>query len=82
MQETPSEMGDFAGRVQDRGGGAQRAARLAKQGIANVRVLGRGPQSQRFAYRFRAIDTEIRNAIVEAGRGMPAAVLHSLPVDH
>ena len=52
------------------------AARLAKQGIANVRVVGRGPQSQRFAYRFRAIDTGIRNAIVEAGRGMPAAVLH------
>ena len=52
------------------------AARLAKQGIANVRVLGRGPQSQRFAYRFRAIDTGIRSAIVEAGRGMPAAVLH------
>jgi hypothetical protein len=52
------------------------AARLAKQGVANVRVVGRGPQSQRFAYRFRAIDTGIRNAIVEAGRGMPAAVLH------
>jgi len=52
------------------------AARLAKQGIANVRVVGRGPQSQRFAYRFRAIDTELRTAIVEAGRGMPAAVLH------
>ena len=51
-------------------------ARLAKQGVANVRVVGRGPQSQRFAYRFRAIDTELRNAIVEAGRGMPAAVLH------
>jgi hypothetical protein len=51
-------------------------ARLTKQGVANVRVLGRGPQSQRFAYRFRAIDTEIRNRIVEAGRGMPAAVLH------
>ena len=52
------------------------AARLAKQGVANVRVVGRGPQSQRFAYRFRAIDTEIRNRIVEAGRGLPAAVLH------
>ena len=52
-------------------------ARLTKQGVANVRVLGRGPQSQRFAYRFRAIDAEIRNRIVEAGRGMPAAVLHS-----
>jgi hypothetical protein len=52
------------------------AVRLAKQGIANVRVVGRGPQSQRFAYRFRAIDTELRNRIVEAGRGMPAAVLH------
>ena len=51
-------------------------ARLTKQGVANVRVIGRGPQSQRFAYRFRAIDTELRNAIVEAGRGMPAAILH------
>jgi len=53
------------------------AARLAKQGIANVRVIGRGPQSQRFAYRFREIDGEIRERIVDAGRGMPAAVLHS-----
>ena len=52
------------------------AARLTRQGVANVRVLGRGPQSQRFAYRFREIDAEIRNRIVEAGRGMPAAVLH------
>jgi hypothetical protein len=52
-------------------------ARLTKQGVANVRVVGRGPQSQRFAYRFRDIDAEIRGRIVEAGRGMPAAVLHS-----
>ena len=51
-------------------------ARLTKLGIANVRILPRGPQSQRFAYRFRDIDTEIRNRIVEAGRGLPAAVLH------
>lgn len=51
-------------------------ARLAKQGVANVRILPRGPQSQRFAYRFRDIDGEIRSQIVEAGRGMPAAVLH------
>lgn len=53
------------------------AARLAKQGVANVRVIGRGPQSQRFAYRFRGIDTEIRTRIVEAGRGLTAAVLHT-----
>ena len=53
------------------------AARLAKQGVANVRVIGRGPQSQRFAYRFRGIDTEIRTRIVEAGRGLSAAVLHT-----
>jgi hypothetical protein len=53
------------------------SARLTKLGIANVRVLPRGPQSQRFAYRFRDIDAEIRDRIVEAGRGMPAAVLHS-----
>jgi hypothetical protein len=53
------------------------AARLTKLGVANVRVLPRGPQSQRFAYRFRDIDAEIRAGIVDAGRGMPAAVLHS-----
>ncbi|MFC5478070.1 SPOR domain-containing protein [Massilia suwonensis] len=52
------------------------AARLTKLGVAGVRVLPRGPQSQRFAYRFRDIDAAIRNQIVEAGRGMPAAVLH------
>ncbi len=52
------------------------SARLAKQGVPNARILPRGPQSQRFAYRFRAIDAELRNRIVEAGRGMPAAVLH------
>jgi hypothetical protein len=52
------------------------AARLTKLGVANVRVLPRGPQSQRFAYRFRDIDAEIRSGIVEAGRGIPAAVLH------
>jgi len=51
-------------------------ARLAKQGVANVRILPRGPQSQRFAYRFRNIDMEIRGRIVDAGRGMAAAVLH------
>jgi len=51
-------------------------ARLSKQGVANVRILPRGPQSQRFAYRFRNIDTAIRGRIVEAGRGMAAAVLH------
>jgi hypothetical protein len=53
------------------------SARLTKLGIANVRILPRGPQSQRFAYRFRDIDAEIRNRVVEAGRGSPAAVLHS-----
>jgi hypothetical protein len=52
------------------------SARLTKLGIANVRVLPRGPQSQRFAYRFRDIDAQLRDRIVEAGRGMPAAVLH------
>jgi len=52
------------------------AARLTKLGVAGVRVLPRGPQSQRFAYRFRDIDAAIRNQIVAAGRGMPAAVLH------
>jgi hypothetical protein len=52
------------------------AARLSKLGVANVRILPRGPQSQRFAYRFRDIDAEIRGRIVEAGRGMPAAALH------
>lgn len=51
-------------------------ARLTKQGVAGVRILPRGPQSQRFAYRFRDIDAAIRGRIVEAGRGMPAAVLH------
>jgi hypothetical protein len=52
------------------------AATLAKQGVQNVRVLPRGPQSQRFAYRFRNIDADIRASIVQAGRGFPAAVLH------
>ena len=52
------------------------AATLTKQGIANVRILARGPQSQRFAYRFRDIDADIRKRIVDAGRGMPAAALH------
>lgn len=52
------------------------SARLTKLGIANVRILPRGPQTQRFAYRFRDIDAEIRTRIVEAGRGLPAAVLH------
>ncbi|MDB5746921.1 MAG: hypothetical protein JWP72_1769, partial [Massilia sp.] len=52
------------------------AATLAKQGVANVRIMPRGPQSQRFAYRFRDIDADIRRRIVEAGRGMPAAALH------
>jgi hypothetical protein len=52
------------------------SARLTRLGVANVRVLPRGPQSQRFAYRFRDIDAEIRNRIAEAGRGLPAAVLH------
>jgi len=51
-------------------------ARLTKLGVANVRILPRGPQSQRFAYRFRDIDAEIRSRIVNAGRGMEAAVLH------
>lgn len=52
------------------------AATLAKQGVQNVRILPRGPQSQRFAYRFRDIDTDIRRRIVEAGRGMAASMLH------
>ncbi|MFC5458660.1 SPOR domain-containing protein [Massilia niabensis] len=52
------------------------AATLAKQGVENVRILPRGPQSQRFAYRFRDIDTTVRRRIAEAGRGMPAAALH------
>jgi hypothetical protein len=52
------------------------AATLAKQGVENVRILPRGPQSQRFAYRFRDIDTDIRRRIVEAGRGISAAALH------
>ncbi|MFC4932156.1 SPOR domain-containing protein [Massilia sp. GCM10023247] len=52
------------------------AATLAKQGVQGVRILPRGPQSQRFAYRFRDIDADIRKRIVEAGRGMAAAALH------
>jgi hypothetical protein len=52
------------------------AATLAKQGVQNVRIMPRGPQSQRFAYRFRDIDGTVRSSIVEAGRGLPAAVLH------
>jgi hypothetical protein len=52
------------------------AATLAKQGVQDVRIMPRGPQSQRFAYRFRDIDGAVRGSIVEAGRGMPAAVLH------
>ena len=51
-------------------------ARLTKLGVANVRILPRGPQSQRFAYRFRDIDAEIRGRILNAGRGMEAAALH------
>ncbi|QNA87848.1 SPOR domain-containing protein [Massilia sp. Dwa41.01b] len=51
-------------------------ANLAKKGVQGVRILPRGPQTQRFAYRFRGIDTGIRASIVEAGRNMPAAVLH------
>ena len=50
---------------------------LAKKGVQNVRIQPRGPQSQRFAFRFRNIDTDIRSRIVEAGRGMPASVLHN-----
>lgn len=52
------------------------AAELAKQGVQGVRILPRGPQSNRFAYRFREIDAPTRARIVEAGRGFPAAVLH------
>ena len=52
------------------------AATLAKQGVQNVRIMPRGRESQRFAYRFRDIDGAVRSSIVEAGRGMPAAVLH------
>jgi hypothetical protein len=51
-------------------------ARLTKLGVGNVRILPRGPQSQRFAYRFRDIDAEMRGRIVNAGRGMEAAALH------
>lgn len=53
------------------------AARLTKLGVANVHVLPRGPQSQRFAYRFRDIDAEMRSRIVNAGRGIEAAALHT-----
>ena len=52
------------------------AAELAKQGVQGVRILLRGPQTNRFAYRFRDIDAPTRTRIVEAGRGFPAAVLH------
>ena len=52
------------------------AAELAKQGVQGVRILPRGPQTNRFAYRFRDIDAPTRSRIVEAGRGFPAAVLH------
>ena len=52
------------------------AAELAKQGVQGVRILPRGPQSNRFAYRFRDIDAPTRTRIVEAGRGFPAAALH------
>lgn len=52
------------------------AAELAKQGVQGVRILPRGPQTNRFAYRFREIDAPTRARIVEAGRGFPAAVLH------
>ena len=52
------------------------AAELAKQGVQGVRILPRGPQTNRFAYRFRDIDAPTRARIVEAGRGFPAAVLH------
>jgi len=52
------------------------AAELAKKGVAGVRVLPRGPQSNRFAYRFRDIDGPTRTRILEAGRGMEATVLH------
>jgi len=52
------------------------AAELAKRGVQGVRILPRGPQTNRFAYRFRDIDAPTRTRIVEAGRGFPAAVLH------
>ncbi len=52
------------------------AAELAKKGVQGVRVLPRGPQSNRFAYRFRDIDGAMRARILEAGRGMEATVLH------
>jgi len=52
------------------------AADLAKKGVQGVRVLPRGPQSNRFAYRFRDIDRPTRARILEAGRGMEATVLH------
>lgn len=52
------------------------AAELAKKGVQGVRVLPRGPQSNRFAYRFREIDGPTRARILEAGRGMEATVLH------
>lgn len=52
------------------------AAELAKKGVQGVRVLPRGPQSNRFAYRFRDIDGPTRARILEAGRGMEATVLH------
>lgn len=52
------------------------AAELAKKGVQGVRVLPRGPQSNRFAYRFRDIDGPTRARILEAGRGMEATILH------
>jgi len=52
------------------------AAELAKKGVQGVRVLPRGPQSNRFAYRFRDIDGPMRARILEAGRGMEATILH------
>lgn len=52
------------------------AAELAKKGVQGVRVLPRGPQSNRFAYRFRDIDAPTRARILEAGRGMEATILH------
>jgi len=52
------------------------ASELAKKGVQGVRVLPRGPQSNRFAYRFRDIDGPTRARILEAGKGMEATVLH------
>ena len=52
------------------------ASELAKKGVQGVRVLPRGPQSNRFAYRFRDIDGPTRARILEAGRGMEATILH------